>query len=429
MNILFFSNTGPPFIGGVERSIMLFSEELRNRGHRVVIVLPEFENTRNETDIIRVPALQKFNGSDFSVPLPIPVGLRKTLGDFLPDIIHSHHPYLLGDTALRLAAAFKVPIVFTFHTFYEQYTHYVPGDSPALKRFVIALSSGYANLCDCVIAPSRGVREELIRRGVTVPIEIIPTGIDIEAFRDGDGNRFRREAGAADDEFIIGHVGRLAPEKNMLFLASAVASFMQNRQQSRFFLVGLGLMLDHIRAVFTRDGVVSRFHHFGAIRMPRLTHAYHSFDVFAFASQTETQGLVLSEAMAAGVPVVVLDGPGITDVVRDGWNGTIVPATDYRAFSAALSAMAAASPEERRRLRNNARATAVFFSKQQCARRLLDVYERLYAQKIKRVKRDHSHWKETRRLIAEEIKIISNMAKATGAAFDEKRLSGPFSYK
>ena len=170
MNILFFSNTGPPFVGGVERSLRSFAEEFRRLGHRVIMVIPEFKNAeKKEDDIIRVPAIQKFNGSDFSVPLPIPVALAKHLDDFVPHVIHSHHPFLLGDTALRIAAKHKIPVFFTHHTFYEQYTHYVPGDSPVFKRFIVALSTGYANLCDCVIAPSVSVKEEIQRRGVEVP--------------------------------------------------------------------------------------------------------------------------------------------------------------------------------------------------------------------------------------------------------------------
>ena len=142
MNVLLMSNTYTPFVGGVERSIRSLALGLRQEGHRAVVVAPTFPNMpANEHDVVRVPAIQRFNGTDFSVQLPVPGVLSRLLSEWRPDVIHSHHPYLIGDTAMRLAARFQCPIVFTFHTYYERYTHYVPGDSPALKRFVAALSA------------------------------------------------------------------------------------------------------------------------------------------------------------------------------------------------------------------------------------------------------------------------------------------------
>src|SRR5690606_31403154 len=105
------------------------------------------------------------------------------------EIVHSHHPFILGDTALRIAARFDIPIVYTYHTMYERYTHYVPGDSEALQKFVIQLATGYCELCDAVIAPSESIRELLLARGVTTRVEVIPTGVDDTRFGSGDGDR------------------------------------------------------------------------------------------------------------------------------------------------------------------------------------------------------------------------------------------------
>ena len=129
MNILMMTNTYKPITGGLEKSIEAFTKEYRRQGHRVIIVAPDFENMEPEEDVVRIPAIQNFNGTDFSVQLPVPGVLDDALGDFKPDIVHSHHPFLVGDTALRIAYKQNVPIVFTHHTLYEQNTHYVPGDS------------------------------------------------------------------------------------------------------------------------------------------------------------------------------------------------------------------------------------------------------------------------------------------------------------
>lgn len=232
MNILMMTNTFTPFVGGVSRSVTAFSEELRKMGHRVVVVAPEFENMpESECDVIRIPAIQHFNGSDFALVLPIPGYLSTHLERFKPDIVHSHHPHLLGGAAVRIAGRFDCPLVFTYHTMYEHYLHYVPTEAKRLRRFVINLVTGYCDLCDHVIAPSRSVVEILRERGVETPIDVVPTGVDIERFKEGDGCAFRRSHRIPENAFVAGYVGRLAPEKNLSFLAEAVREMAQAKPE------------------------------------------------------------------------------------------------------------------------------------------------------------------------------------------------------
>jgi len=158
MKILMMTNTYTPVIGGVEESIRAFTEQFKKEGHDVLIVAPEFKNVpKREEGIIRIPALQEFNHTDFSVNLPIPGLLAKIMKEFKPDIVHSHHPFLIGDMALRLCGQYDIPLVFTYHTMYEDYLHYIPIRNELIKRFVIELSAGYANLTDHVIVPSQSV--------------------------------------------------------------------------------------------------------------------------------------------------------------------------------------------------------------------------------------------------------------------------------
>ena len=152
--------------------------------------------------------MQQFNGSDFSVRLPLAAFSMTPSTSFKADIIHAHHPFLLGDTALRIALSKHVPIIFTHHTLYEDYTHYVPFDSPALKQFAIDLSTRFANLCDGVIAPSESIAKLIKSRGVEVPIQVVPTGIDVKGFASGDRERFRKANKIAPDAFVVGHLGR-----------------------------------------------------------------------------------------------------------------------------------------------------------------------------------------------------------------------------
>ena len=417
MNILMVTNTFTPFVGGVARSVESFTAAYRRRGHRVLVVAPAFKGMPpREVDVVRVPAVQKFNAGDFAVRLPVPGFLFSALEEFRPDVVHSHHPYLLGDTALRIAAARNVPIVFTHHTFYEKFTHYVPGDSPALRRFVVELSTGYANLCDAVVAPSESAAGILRGRGVHVSIRVIPTGVDVKRFSGGDGAMFRSARGIPRDAFVVGHVGRLAREKNLDFLARAVEEFLGKRGDGVFLVVGAGPAEADIRRRLGESAAERRLILAGVLEGDRLADAYRAMDVFAFASLSETQGMVLAEAMAAGVPVVAVDAPGIRDVVVDGRNGFLIDHESVEGFAAALERFASLPPADREAMKAAARETAARLSIGRCAAKALALYESLGA--VKRIARPvlHRKWKKVRRLIGTEWELWANRAHAAGAA-------------
>jgi glycosyltransferase involved in cell wall biosynthesis len=314
-----------------------------------------------------------------------------------------------------------VPLVFTHHTMYEQYTHYVPGDSPALKRFVMELSTGYANLCDLVIAPSESVKETLCHRSVVTPIEVIPTGVDVERFTQGYGSRFRVAMDIPLDAFVVGHVGRLAPEKNLTFLAEAVCKFLRENDHAHFLVAGVGPSEADIRNRFEKAGMTGRLHIIGILQAGELADAYHVMDVFAFASQSETQGMVLTEAMAAGVPVVAVDASGVREVVIDGKNGRLLFNENLKAFSSALAWVASLSPAQRQALREAARETAECFSMPRCAARTLRIYESLLGSGRGHNKVEDSLWATALRLIETEWELWVNRAHAAGAALTRSK--------
>lgn len=406
------TNTYLPHVGGVARSVASFTEELRRLGHRVIVIAPTFEGCPDdEDDVIRFPALQRYNGSDFSIPVAIPGKLTLHLRDVAIDVVHSHHPFLLGHTALEVGASRNVPVVFTHHTMYEEYTHYVPGDSPALKRFAIELVSGYCNLCDAVIAPSETVAELLPTRGVLSPITVIPTGVDVLALGGGDGASFRARHAIPRDALVIGHVGRLAREKNLEFLSLAVARFLRDEPRGWFVVAGSGALEEEMRAALEKERVASRFVLAGALDRAELAAAYGAMDLFAFASRTETQGLVVAEAMAAGVPVVALDASGVREVVRSGVNGILLDDDSEDSFVDALASLAS-DPARRRAMSASARSTAASLSKERMAARLIELYETLVARGASAKSIDDSAWARTRRLFAEELRIFGNIAHA-----------------
>jgi glycosyltransferase involved in cell wall biosynthesis len=409
MNIAMFTNTYLPHVGGVAESVHRLAEDCRKAGHHVYIVAPEFPDMPvHEKDVIRVPALQEFNGSDFSVSLPAPILLSQALDRFQPDIIHVHHPYLLGDTALRVSAKRNLPLIFTYHTMYEHYTHYVPTDSPGLKRFVVELATGFTNLCDHVVAPSESLAHILTQRGVTTPMTAIPTGVDCEYFTNGHGTSVRNRLGIAEDAFIIGHVGRLAPEKNLNFLADAVAQFLQRTPRAHFLVVGEGPSVEAIQTMFTQAEVHTQVHFAGIQQGDALLDHYNAMNVFVFASKTETQGMVLAEAMAAGIPVIALDAPGAREIVRDYVNGRLVSAEEVSAFMLALSEISTLSRPDYLSWQEAALNTAQQFSRENSLKKFLELYTELLTVTQKSRGLDDDTWEALIREVKQEWELWSN---------------------
>ncbi|MCC7120240.1 MAG: glycosyltransferase [Gammaproteobacteria bacterium] len=418
MRIVMMTNTYLPHIGGVARSVTAFTAAYRRLGHDVLIVAPEFEDRDpHEHGVVRVPAIQKFNGSDFSLILPVSGTLDEAIARFKPQIIHSHHPFLIGSAALRLACQLALPLVFTHHTMYEEYTHYVPGDSPLLKRFVATLSSHYANACQHVFAPSESIASLIRERGVTTPIDVIPTGIGREFFATGDGAGLRAALGIAPDAFVVGHVGRLAPEKNLAYLGDALMRFLAAQAHAVALVVGGGPCAADLRAQARDAGVADRVLMTGPLDHPLLVSAYRAMDVFAFASKSETQGLVLAEALAVGVPVVALDAPGAREVVVDGENGRLLDAeTGVEQFVTALTGLACAPATTRRTQVQHALATARDYEIDRCAGRALAVYAEVAAQFDAPSRAGHGEVEEVLTRLGAEWIVLKGLAGAAGAA-------------
>jgi 1,2-diacylglycerol 3-alpha-glucosyltransferase len=419
MKICMMTNTYLPHVGGVARSVSTFAEEYLRLGHEVLVVAPEFDGkplpAKSEAIVERIPSLRNFNGSEFSVRLPGAAALSDRIEAFQADIIHAHHPFLLGDTALRIAMNKNVPIVFTHHTRYEDYTHYVPF-SETLKEVAIEVPTHYANLCDGVIAPSESIARTIRKRGVTSPIAVIPTGIDVAAFAATEGVHFREKVKLPKDALVVGHVGRLAQEKNLGFLAEGVALFLQREKRAHFLVVGDGPGRDEFKAVFERLGVADRLLLAGKRTGRVLRGAYRSMDIFAFTSQSETQGMVVAEAMAAGLPVVALNASGVREVVRDGHNGYLLPAkATAEEFAGALGR--AADPAVRPTLAKAAQETAQEFSQERSAKRALAFYEETRrATRARRLMTQLSPWTAMLQRVGLEWDLLSARTQSVASA-------------
>ncbi len=416
MNILMMTNTYKPLVGGLEKSVSSFTKEFREAGHRVVIVAPEYPDMQPEKDVIRIPAMTNFNGTDFSVQLPIQGTLTEALGDFCPHIVHSQHPFLIGDTALRIASKYNVPLVFTHHSLYEENVHYMPGNIEALKRFMIELSTGYANLADHVFAPSESVMTMMKERGVTTAIDVVPTGIYTDQFARGAGKIFRKKLNIPEDIFVVGHVGRLSPEKNLEFVTRAVAQFLNKEPKAHFLIGGTGPSEESIKEIMTQEGVIDRLHLAGMLKGKDLVRAYHAMDVFVFASQSETQGLVVTEAMAAGIPVVAVDAPGVREVVKDRVNGRLLVNESIDDFVSALMWLKKQPVPSIKKIKKACKETAQGFSMKDCAQRALKIYVSLTVNHgFCRKNIEEGFWSNAIRSIQTQWGLAKNFTQATGA--------------
>lgn len=412
------TNTFSPYVGGVARSVQRSVDEYRRRGHKVLVAAPSYKGLpEHEPGVIRFPAIQHFNGSEFSLPIWIPGRIGSALKRFKPQIVHAHHPFALGSTAYRVANTHRIPLVFTHHTMYEKYTHYLPGDSIKLKRSVVGQVSGYCNLCDTVIAPSKSVAGLLNARGVNTRITVIPTGVEDEFFVQGHAGSFRQRWNIPSAAFVVGHVGRMASEKNLEFLAGAVTRYLKQNPRAYFLLVGAGPMRELIRDRFRAAGVLDRLRAPGLLQREQLVDAYCAMNVFGFSSHTETQGMVLAEAMAAGIPVVAIDASGVREVVNDRINGRLLASDDVTEFAAALAWVADLDAATLNRVTHSARSTAEKTGISHTASKALRLYEQLLANF------EYADTSNKRRLalacrsLETEWRIAGNFANAAGRLF------------
>jgi 1,2-diacylglycerol 3-alpha-glucosyltransferase len=337
VRVALFTNNYLPFCGGVTISVETLRQGLQARGHDVWVFAPRF--ARGEGDgpgVIRYPSVPAATYPDFSLAVPYSprIGRRVRALDF--DVFHAHHPFLLGPAARRLGRRQGRPVVFTYHTRYEKYAHYVPLTRGLVEAAAIRLSTRFAARADAVIAPSQVIREDLRARAVKVPIAVVPTGVDLERFRPGHRGAARARLGLAPAGPVLLYVGRLDPEKSVgrvLLAFERIASIVPD---TRLLLVGQGTEGEWLRRQARRLAAADRIIFLGVRAHHALPECYQAADLFLFASETETQGLVLAEAAASGLPSVAVAAPGSDEVVRDGDTGLLTKSDPAAVAEAAI---------------------------------------------------------------------------------------------
>ena len=332
LRVATFTDNYLPYIGGVPISIQRLSLGLLGKGSSVKIFAPSYGNSLTEKEngnVYRCRTLFLGKKMRFPVTDIFSKRLEEELNDFQPDIVHVHHPFWLGNKGRKLARKSGVPVVFTYHTRLDKYMHNVPIPGSALKEiFAHYLIKRFANKCDAVIAPGFSTEEYLRRLGVQPMIATIPTGIDIREYSHYSPDEildFRRRY-VGDHENLMISVCRLAREKNVDFMIDGLLRVRERTSVPfRCIVVGDGPERSRLEEKVTEMGMIDSIFFTGAIEPSEMFKAYLASELFVFASRTETQGMVLLEAMAGGCPVVAVNSSGVHDVIEDGYNGFKVP--------------------------------------------------------------------------------------------------------
>jgi 1,2-diacylglycerol 3-alpha-glucosyltransferase len=328
MRILKISDVFFPRVNGVSTSIETFRRDLTALGHEVVLVAPDYPPAgaagvaAADPSILRVPA--RAVPRDPEDRIMSRRGLRRALDSLAEarfDVVHIHTPFLAHYAGLKFARAHGIPVVATYHTLFEEYLHhYVPLLPRAItgamaRRF----SRSQCNDLDAVIAPSQAMKAALLDYGIDTHIEVLPTGLPAERFQAGDGAAFRRRHNLNGEQPLLLFVGRAAHEKNIGFLIEMMMELREMRPDAMLLIAGEGPADDSLRAQAARLGLKDRVRFLGYFdRGGELQDCYSAADVFVFSSLTETQGLVLLEAMAQGVPVVAIPRMGTIDILGPG---------------------------------------------------------------------------------------------------------------
>lgn len=342
MKIAMLTNNYRPFVGGVPISVERQAHELIRLGHEVTVFAPEYGDTAEEDAgaperIVRYHIQKKRMDNGMVYPGVIPLEILREFRKERYDCIHVHHPMFVGPCALYLGKKYGIPVIYTYHTRYEEYLHYIPcfrvGEkTPVLwrrtvgwirRKVIPAYMRWFADRCDMVLAPSAGMRQVIKDYGTSTRVEVFPTGLDEAFFRKDEGRAAElRSKFGNGKRYLLATVSRLEKEKNYEFLLRGIAELCRKRGNDfQVLIIGGGSRMEELKMLAEDLGISDLVTFLGNVPNQEVKDFLTASDLFLFASRSETQGIVLAEAMAAGDPVVAVHAVGSDDIVEDGVNG------------------------------------------------------------------------------------------------------------
>jgi glycosyltransferase involved in cell wall biosynthesis len=370
-----FSNAYHPLISGVVNSVEGIRDGLLRSGHYPYLFAPEVRGYRDDQPgVFRFASVEMTRRVSYPIPIPYSGKLFKLIRRLELDVIHAHHPFLLGEVAASFAREKRVPLIYTFHTQLEHYSHYIPLNQQMVKGVARSRLTRYLNKCDLVIAPSPGIRGLLDSYGVKARVETLPNAIDTALFASsGGGADWRKTLGIPAGATLTLSVGRLGREKNLDFLLRSFARLPRDHDHV-LVLVGDGTEGVRLKTLAQQLGVADRVRFPGAIPYAEMPAVYGASDLFAICSTTEVKPLVVLEALASGLPVLAVAACGTADTLHhrvDGWLAPALEEAYVEGWSALLQDRVL-----RQEMGRAARLTASAYSFENYLRRLTELYAR-----------------------------------------------------
>ncbi|KKQ17520.1 MAG: 1,2-diacylglycerol 3-glucosyltransferase [Berkelbacteria bacterium GW2011_GWA1_36_9] len=376
MRVGIFSECYHPTLNGVVISIDTFKAELEKRGHKIFIFAPGKSNCKdNPFNIFRYPALPW--PKDYPLAFPFLAPLQNSqIRDLGLDIVHSQHIFTMGRLGMRVAHQLDIPMMHTYHTLITEYSHYIPlFPKNFTKNIIVNLSRKYCNKCNQVVTPSSQMKKILRSYGIKTPIEVIPTGVYLENFKDPYHKEvLKTKWQIPEDKIILLYVSRIAKEKNLDFLFKAIKLLHQKRQDFHLLMVGGGPELEYYQNLVKKWELSSYVTFTGMQEKEKANRFFGAADIFVFPSITETQGIVITEAMASGIPAVAIDKMGPSDIIKNGVDGFLTP-LNIDSFCAKIETLLN-NKKLREKFGAQALKDAENFSAKVCADKMEILYER-----------------------------------------------------
>ena len=349
MNILFISDVFFPRVNGVSTSINTFATELRALGHQVTLIAPSYtDEDKQEEWIVRVPSHKiYFDPEDRLMNFSKLKALLPWIRDKHFDIIHIHTPFTAHYVGIHFGKKLDIPVVETYHTFFEDYLHhYLPFIPQFISRKLArTISRRQCNAVDGIVSPSKPMLDVLKQYGIKTPAEVVATGLDDSSFASVDGEHFRMSHDIPLTQPMLLFVGRVAHEKNIGFLLEMHEELIKNHPDALLVITGEGPAEESIKQSIEKLGISNKVRMIGYLdRGHELIACYKAADIFVFASKSETQGLVLLEAMAQGTAVVAIAELGTKSILIEG-EGVLIAKDDINDFADKVSALLSDAPK------------------------------------------------------------------------------------
>ena len=378
MKIAIFSESYEPVVNGVAVSIATLKRLLEERGHTVCAFAPKYPGHIDlDPHTYRFPSWRPPIAKDYPLAFPWSVSCKRAFANLKPDIVHTHTPFMLGNVGLRWARANGIPVVSTNHTLYAEYTHYIPLLPIAFTRkAAVSLIRWYYNQCDAVVVPSEPIVRTLREYGVTRPIEVIATGVEPHPEL-GNNHRqiLRAKYGLSEDAPVVVYIGRLAKEKNLKLLFESFCEISKDIPNAKLLTIGDGPAFEEYRAYVEHLGIGNKVIFTGTRPREEIQLICEACDVFAFPSTTDTQGVVICEALCAGLPCVAVDAGGTPQMIRNGIDGFLTQ-NSRAEFSEKLKRLLLMD-ELRAAMSKAAIEGSARFSESVMAERFINLYERV----------------------------------------------------